>query len=83
MGPSINDINHLGGRGRSAKRGSCSISLFRKMGDKGERGVKISQKIGDVIYGCPLLKKWDMAVINIFDGIFLPLKSEYINSKAH
>ena len=36
-GLSINDITHLGG-------GGCAISLFSKIGDKGEGGVKILQK---------------------------------------
>ena len=38
-GPSINEVTHLGGRG-SARRWRYSISLFSKMGDKGEGGVK-------------------------------------------
>ena len=35
---SINGVTNLGGRGLSAKRRHYSISLFREMGDKGERG---------------------------------------------
>ena len=35
LGPSINDITHLGGGG-SAKRCCYSISLFSKIGDMGE-----------------------------------------------
>ena len=49
--PSINDVTRLGGGG-SAKRWRYSISLFCKMGDKGEGGVKN-------------LKKW---VTSIMDG---------------
>ena len=44
MGPSINDVTHLGGGG-SAKRGHYYISLFNKNGDKGERGVKHIKKL--------------------------------------
>ena len=43
MGPSTNDVTHLGGGG-SAKRWCYSISLFSKMGDKGEGGVKNIKK---------------------------------------
>ena len=43
MGLSINNVTHLGGGG-SAKRWRYSISLFSKMGDKGEGGVKILKK---------------------------------------
>ena len=48
-GPSINDITHLGGGG-SAKRCRYSKSLFSKMGEK---GLKISKIMGNVIYGWP------------------------------
>ena len=41
--PSINDDTHLGG-GWSAKRWHYSISLFSKMGDIGEEGVKNLKK---------------------------------------
>ena len=49
MGLSINDITHLEGGG-SAKRWCYSINLFRKMGNKGREGSKMS-KMGDVIFG--------------------------------
>ena len=39
------------GEGGSAKMWCYSLSLFSKMGDKGKRGVKNSQKRGDAIYG--------------------------------
>ena len=52
MGPSINDVTHLGGGG-SGKRWRYSINLFSKMGDKGDGGGKKSQQISDVIYGWP------------------------------
>ena len=42
-GPSINDVTHLGGGG-SAKRWPYSLSLFSKMDDKGEGGVKNIKK---------------------------------------
>ena len=42
-GPSLNNITHLGGGG-SAKGWRYSISLFSKMGDKGEGRVKILKK---------------------------------------
>ena len=38
--PFINDVTHLAGKGGSAKRWRYSISLFSKMGDEGEGGVK-------------------------------------------
>ena len=41
-------------KGESTKRWRYSISLFSKMGDKGEGGVKKSQKMGDVINRRPL-----------------------------
>ena len=43
MGPSINDVTHLGGGG-SDKRWCYSISLFSKMCDKGEGGIKNLKK---------------------------------------
>ena len=43
------------GEGGSAKMWCYSLSLFSKMGDKGKRGVKNSQKRGDAIYGWPLI----------------------------
>ena len=49
-GQSINDVTHLG---RSAKKWRYSISIFSKMGDKGEGGVKN-------------LKKW---VTSFMDGL--------------
>ena len=39
MGPSINDITHLG-EGGSAKKWHNSLSLSSMMGGKGQRGVK-------------------------------------------
>ena len=39
--PYLIDVTHLGGR-VSAKRWLYSISLFSKMGDKGEEGAKMS-----------------------------------------
>ena len=42
--PSINDVTQLRGRGRSAKRWHYAISLFSKMDDKGERGIKNLKK---------------------------------------
>ena len=44
----------LRGGGGSAKRWCYSISLFSKMGDKGEGGVKNLKKMGDIIYRWPL-----------------------------
>ena len=49
-GRAINDVTHLGG---SAKKWRYSISIFSKMGDKGEGGVKD-------------LKKW---VTSFMDGL--------------
>ena len=43
------------GEGGSAKMWCYSLSLFSKMGDKGESGFTKSQKRGDVIYGWPLI----------------------------
>ena len=43
-GPSINDFIHLGGGGSAAKRLRYSISLFSKIGEKGEGGVKNLQE---------------------------------------
>ena len=51
-GLSINDVSHLRGRG-SSKRWRYSISIFSKIGDKGVRKGKKSQKMGDLIYGKP------------------------------
>ena len=45
LGPSINDVTHLGGGG-SAKRRRYSISLFSKTGDKGGGMGQKSQKNG-------------------------------------
>ena len=53
--PFINDVTHLAGKGGSAKRWRYSISLFSKMGDEGVGRGKISQELGDVIYGRPTL----------------------------
>ena len=41
----------LRGEGGSAKRWHYFISIFSKMGDKGEGRVKNLRKMGDVIYG--------------------------------
>ena len=41
----------LRGEGGSAKRWHYFISIFNKMGDKGEGRVKNLRKMGDVIYG--------------------------------
>ena len=57
-GPSINDINHLGrGRGSFLPNGDVTpyISLFSKMGDKGEGGVTksmdgTSKRIGWILF---------------------------------
>ena len=49
IGPSINNVTHLGGG--STKRWWYSISLFSKMGYKREEGVKI-------------LKKWVMSFMD-------------------
>ena len=63
-GPSMNNVIHLlRGKGRSAKRWCDSISLFSKMGDKGEGGVKS-------------LKKW---VTSFMDGFIVKFSMRYIN----
>ena len=50
--PTINDITHLGG-GRSAKRWRYSRSLFSKIGDKGEGGVKnLKKSVMPFMDGC-------------------------------
>ena len=41
----------LRGEGGSAKRECYFVSIFSKMGDKGEGRVKNLRKMGDVIYG--------------------------------
>ena len=43
------------GRRESARRWGYSKSLFSKMGHKGEEGVKNLKKMGEVIYGWPLI----------------------------
>ena len=53
------------GEGRPAKRWHYSISLFSKMGDKGEGRGQKSQKMGDVNYGWPLINNNSTI---IFDG---------------
>ena len=53
------------GEGRSAKRWHYSISLFSKMGDKGEGRGQNSQKMDDVNYGWPLINNNSTI---IFDG---------------
>ena len=45
MGPSINEVSHLEEGGGSAERWCYSISLFSKIGDKGEGGVKNLKKL--------------------------------------
>ena len=57
MGPSINDITHLG-EGGSAKKWHNSLSLSSKMGGKGERGVKN-------------LKIWVTSFRSFMDGPYL------------
>ena len=54
LGPSRNDVTHLGG-GRDLPKGDgrYSISPFSKIGDKREGRGQKSQKMGDVIYGYP------------------------------
>ena len=52
MRPFMNDVTHLEGGGASAKRWRYSISLFSKMSDKGEGGVKN-------------LKKWETSFTEI------------------
>ena len=59
--PSISDVTHLGG-GESAKRWHYSISLYSKMGDKEQGGVKN-------------LKKW---VTSFMDGPFLDFSKRSI-----
>ena len=44
MRPFMNDVTHLEGGGASAKRWRYSISLFSKIGEKGEGGVKNLQE---------------------------------------
>ena len=51
-GPSMNDVIHL--EGGSAKKWRYFISLFSKMGDK-VGGIKNLKKMGDFIYGQPLM----------------------------
>ena len=54
LGPSRNDVTHLGG-GRDLPKGDgrYSINLFSKTDHKGEGRGQKSQKMGDVIYGHP------------------------------
>ena len=54
MGPSINDISHLGGGGDLPKGEVASLKLIYENGWQGGGRGKISQKMGDVIYGWPL-----------------------------
>ena len=53
-GLSINDITHLGG-------GGCAISLFSKMGDKGEGGVKnLNKWVTSFMDDRPLSSKYNL-----------------------
>ena len=68
VGAFINDVTHFGGRG-ICQRLCYSISLFSKMGDKGEGGVKNIKKMGDVNYG-RLLSKYNCAAASLEDSNF-------------
>ena len=54
LGPSINDITHLGGRGICQKVKLFHKPIYVKWVTRGGRGQK-SQKMGDIIYGRSLI----------------------------
>ena len=55
MGPSLIDVTHLRELRALAKGNVTPLAyIFSKMGDKGEGGIKKSQKMAGLIYGQPL-----------------------------
>ena len=64
VGPSINDVTHLWGRGDLPKGEVTPQAYLVKWVTRGERGQK-SQKMSDVIYG------WDESLNPIFDTLLL------------
>ncbi len=57
MGPSINDVTALGGRGYQEFCDNSTKALLIKSVTMGEGGVKNYEKLRDVNYGRPLYRK--------------------------